>query len=131
MQQCVPEGIRALWLTGDLLPDRPSDASVTRVISQALPSFLRWQGCKGFQRGHRAQSHHLRSPDCLCLGGEELPVVTEAIASIPVIGGVLDPQHFATQQHAGESKDGPWKELRVLGEGKLAYFQEVLLSQSG
>ena len=64
-------------------------------------------------------------------GWEELPVVTEAIASIPVIGGVLDPQHFATQQHAGESKDGPWKELRVLGEGKLAYFQEVLLSQSG
>ena len=69
MQQCVPEGIRALWLTGDLLPDRPSDASVTRVISQALPSFLRWQGCKGLERGHRAQSHHLRSPDRLCLRG--------------------------------------------------------------
>lgn len=51
------------------MPDRPSDASVTRVISQALPSFLRWQGCKGFERGHRAQSHHLRSPDHLCLGG--------------------------------------------------------------
>ena len=68
MKQCVPEGIRALWLTGDLLPDRPSDASVTRVISQALPSFLRWQGCKGFERGHRAQSHHLRCPDRLCLG---------------------------------------------------------------
>ena len=63
MQQCVPEGIRALWLTGDLLPDRPSDASVTRVISQALPSFLRWQGCKGFERGPRAQRNHLRSPD--------------------------------------------------------------------
>ena len=56
-------------LTDDLLPDRPSDASVTRVISQALPSFLRWQGCKGFERGHRGQSHHLRSPDCLCLVG--------------------------------------------------------------
>ena len=68
-QQCVPEGIWALWLTGDLLADRPSDASVTRVISQALPSFLRWQGCKGLERGHRAQSHHLRSPDRLCLGG--------------------------------------------------------------
>ena len=57
MQQCVPEGIRALWLTGDLLPDRPSDTSVTRVISQALPSFLRWQGYKGFEMGsteHRA-----------------------------------------------------------------------------
>ena len=62
---------------------------------------------------------------------EELPVVTEAIASTPVVGGVQDPQQFATQQQAGESKDGPWKELRVLGEGKLAYFQEVLLSQSG
>ena len=69
MEQCVPERIWAIWLTGDLLPHRPSDASVTRVISQALPSFLRWQGCKGFERGHRAQSHHLRSPDCLCLGG--------------------------------------------------------------
>ena len=69
MQQCVPEGIQALWLTGDLLPDRPSDASATRVISQALPSFLRWQGCKGLERGHRAQSHHLRCPECLCLGG--------------------------------------------------------------
>ena len=69
MQQCVPEGIRALWLTGDLLPDRPSDASVTRAICHALPSFLRWQGCKGLERGHRAQSHHLRSPDRLCLGG--------------------------------------------------------------
>ena len=57
MEQCVPERIWAIWLTGDLLPDRPSDASVTRVISQALPSFLRWQGYKGFEMGsteHRA-----------------------------------------------------------------------------
>ena len=69
MEQCVPERICAIWLTGDLLPHRPSDTSVTRVISQALPAFLRWQGCKGFERGHRAQSHHLRSPDRLCLGG--------------------------------------------------------------
>jgi len=68
-QQCVPEGIRVLRLTGDLLPDRPSDTSATRVISQALPSFLRWQGCRGFERRHRAQSHHLQSPDCLCLRG--------------------------------------------------------------
>lgn len=77
---------------------------------------------------HRAITYGLLTASAW---GEELPVVTEAIASIPVIGGVLDPQHFATQQHAGESKDGPWKELRVLGEGKLAYFQEVLLSQLG
>ena len=69
MEQCVPERIWAIWLTGDLLPHRPSDASVTRVISQALPSFLRWQGCRGFERGHRAQSHHLRCPECLSLGG--------------------------------------------------------------
>jgi len=40
-------------------------------------------------------------------GGEELPAVTEAIASTPVIGGVLDPQHFPTQQQAGDIKDGP------------------------
>ena len=69
MEQCVPERIWAIWLTGDLLPHRPSDASVTRVISKALPAFLRWQGCKGFERGYRAQSHHLQSPDHLCLGG--------------------------------------------------------------
>ena len=67
--QCVPGRIPALWLTGDLLPGRASDASGTMVVSQALPSFLRWQGSKGLETGSRAQGHHLWSPDLLCLRG--------------------------------------------------------------